>query len=348
MEKRVCINSGLKLSVLGTGCWAFGGGEYWGDQNQIDVNNVVHASYDMGINYFDTAEVYNEGRSESSLGEAIIGIPRDKIFIGTKVSPSNCYKKTLMEHCEASLKRLQTDYIDIYMVHWPLHPHSIKHFTEDKRIIENPPEISEVLEALKILKQQGKIQHFGVSNFSRILLKDLPLEEIAVNELPYNLLCRAVEYDALPFCEENGIGVIGYMALLQGILADNYPSLEDIPVWQRRTRHFNCKRTKECRHGENGAEEETMNALKDLRLICRDSGLSMAEIALKWILANSAITCTLVGSRNVRELEANINAVQDPLNKEIKTELDRITFPVMEKLGNHFDYYESAENDRTI
>jgi aryl-alcohol dehydrogenase-like predicted oxidoreductase len=348
MEKRACKNSGLEFSVLGTGCWAFGGGEYWGPQNQKDVINVVHASVDLGINYFDTAEVYNEGRSESSLGEAITGIPRDRLLIGTKVSPSNCYRETLAEHCEASLKRLRTDYIDIYMVHWPLHPHSIKHFTSDIRIIENPPEINEAMATLKLLKQQGKIRNFGVSNFSRNRLVNLPLEEIAVNELPYNLLCRAVEYDALPLCEERGIGVIGYMALLQGILADIYPALTDIPAWQRRTRHFNCKNTKDCRHGEAGAEDETNTALNGIRLICKETGIPMAEIAIKWILENPAITCTLVGSRNVSELKANVKAADDSLNKDIKAELDRITLPLMEKLGNHFDYYESAQNDRTL
>ena len=348
MNKRVCKNSGLELSALGTGCWAFGGGEYWGDQNQQEVNEVVHASVDRGINYFDTAEAYNEGRSESSLGEAIKGISRDKIVIGTKVSPSNCYKKTLIEHCTASLKRLQTDYIDLYMIHWPIHPHSIRHFTNDLKIIENPPAIEEALETLRELKQQGKIRYIGVSNFSNNRLNDLPLSEIAVNELPYNLLCRAVEYDTLPRCEEKGIGVIGYMALLQGILADIYPSLDDVPVWQRRTRHFNCKSTKECRHGEEGVEGETNEALKGIRRICAASGLTMPEIAIRWILENPAITCTLVGSRNVSELEANVKSVENPLSKEMKAELDRITLPVMEKLGNHFDYYESAKNDRTL
>ena len=348
MEKRLCKNTGLELSVLGTGCWAFGGGEYWGHQNQKDVNRVVHASVDLGVNYFDTAEAYNEGRSESSLGEAITGIPRDRLLIGTKVSPSNCYKETLIEHCEASLKRLQTDYIDLYMVHWPLHSHSIRHFTKDIGIIENPPKIEDALGTMQLLKQQGKIRNFGVSNFSCKRLENVPLEEIAVNELPYNLLCRAIEYDTLAFCEEKGIGVIGYMALLQGILADIYPSLEDVPVWQRRTRHFNCKHSKECRHGEGGAEKETETALKGIRRISNESGLPMAEIAIKWILKNTAITCALVGSRSVRELEKNVKAVHGPLSKDIKDELDRITLPVLEKLGNHFDYYESAENDRTI
>ncbi|HDR51710.1 MAG TPA: aldo/keto reductase [Mariniphaga anaerophila] len=347
MNYKKTKNGDLMLSAIGTGCWAFGGGQYWGAQDQKDVNEVVHASVDYGINYFDTAEAYNEGRSEISLGEAIKGIPREKFLIGTKVSPSNCYKQKLIEHCEASLKRLQTEYIDLYMVHWPIHPHSIKHFTSDSKIIENPPTIEEALESLRLLKQQGKIRNFGVSNFSLTRLKGLPNNEIAVNELPYNLLCRAIEYDTLPYSQENGIGIIGYMALLQGILADIYPTLEDVPVWQRRTRHFNCKSTKECRHGEGGAEKETNAALDGIRKICQNTGMSMAELSIKWILANHAITCTLVGSRNRNELESNINTVNNELDKDIKAELDQITLPLKEKLGNHFDYYESAENDRT-
>jgi aryl-alcohol dehydrogenase-like predicted oxidoreductase len=348
MEKRLCRNSGLELSVLGAGCWAFGGGEYWGAQNQNDVNKVVHASVDLGINYFDTAEAYNDGRSESSLGEAIQGIPRDKFIVGTKVSTSNCYKEILIAHCEASLKRLRTDYIDLYMVHWPIHPFSIRHFTDDVRIIENPPSTNEAFEALQLLKMQGKIKNFGVSNFSSNRLKDLSLKEIAVNELPYNLLCRAAEYDVLAECERNWIGVIGYMALLQGILADIYPSFSDIPAWQRRTRHFNCHSTKECRHGEVGAEKETDLALKNIRRICEETGFPMAEIAVKWVLENPAITCTLVGSRNVEELQVNVRSVDARLGKEIKEELDRATLPIREMLGNHFDYYESADNDRTL
>jgi aryl-alcohol dehydrogenase-like predicted oxidoreductase len=347
MKYNKTINGNLALSAIGTGCWAFGGGEYWGDQNQKDVNDVVRASVDLGINYFDTAEAYNEGRSEISLGEAIKGLPRDKFLIGTKVSPSNCYKEVLVKHCEASLKRLQTDYIDVYMVHWPIHPHSIKHFSNNAAVIENPPTIEEALDALRLLKQQGKIRNFGVSNFSIGRLNGLPTNEIAVNELPYNLLCRAIEYDTLPFCQENGIGIIGYMALLQGILADIYPTLGDVPVWQRRTRHFNCKSTKECRHGEEGAEDETNTALNEIRKVCIETGLTMPELSIKWILANQAITCTLVGSRNREELEANVRTVNNVLDREIINKLDQITQPLKEKLGNHFDYYESALNDRT-
>jgi aryl-alcohol dehydrogenase-like predicted oxidoreductase len=348
MEKRACKNSGLEFSVLGTGCWAFGGGTYWGEQDQKDVNEVVHASVDLGINYFDTAEAYNEGRSESSLGEAIREIQRDKVVIGSKVSPSNCYKETLTKHCEDSLKRLRTDYIDIYMLHWSIHPHSIRHFTDDSQIIENPPEIDEAFGALRLLKKQGKIRYFGVSNFSSNLLEDLPGEEIIVNELPYNLLCRAIEYNTLPYCQEKGIGVISYMALLQGILSGKYASIEEIPVMQRRTRHFDSKNNKKCRHGESGAEEEFLNALAGIRAICKSTGLSMAETAIQWIVQNPAITCTLAGARNIVQLEANVKAINVKLNQEIINDLDIITLPLMHKLGNHIDYYESAENDRTL
>ena len=347
MEKRICENSGLKLSVIGTGCWAFGGGEYWGEQNQNDVNEVVRASVDLGINYFDTAEVYNEGRSEISLGKAIKGIPRDKIVIGTKVSPSNCYRDVMIEHCNESLKRLKTDYIDLYMIHWPIHAHSIRHFSSDKQIIENPPQIEEAWETMELLKKEGKIRHAGVSNFSFSRLKDLALDKVAVNELPYNLLCRAIEYDTLSVCEKKGIGVIGYMALMQGILADIYPTLDDVPVWRRRTRHFNSRSNSECRHGEKGAEEETTAVLDGIRRICRETGLSMSELSIKWILENSSIACTIVGSRNLKQFSENVKAAGNPLAKDVKEELDNITLPLMEKLGNHFDYYESAQNDRT-
>jgi aryl-alcohol dehydrogenase-like predicted oxidoreductase len=347
MEKRICRNSGLELSVLGTGCWAFGGGEYWGNQDQNDVNNVVHASIDLGVNYFDTAEAYNDGRSEASLGEALRGIPRDSFLVGSKVSPSNCYPEILKQHCNDSLRRLRLDHIDIYMIHWPIHPHSIRHFTSDKTIIDNPPSSEEALEALRELRREGKIRFFGVSNYSRHRLEAITANELCVNQLPYNLLCRAIEYDAIGACRKHGIGIIGYMALLQGILADIYPSFRDIPVWQRRTRHFNSSATKECRHGEAGAEEETRGAIEGIRKICQETGIPMSDLAIRWILRNEALTCTLAGSRTVAELEANIRAATTELPEDIYAALNAVTEPVKEKLGNHFDYYESAENDRT-
>ncbi len=340
----------MELSVLGIGCWAFGGetSDYWGEQSQKDVNEVVHAAINLGVNYFDTAEGYNAGRSESALGVAMRNVYREKLVIGSKVSPSNCYEHTLIEHCEASLKRLGTDYLDIYMIHWPLHGQSIEYFTNDQEIIDNPPDTIDAYAALLRLKDEGKIRHIGVSNFSRKRLDDFPsLEPIDVNQLAYNLLSRAAEIETLPFCQEQGIGVIGYSSLMQGILTDAYPELDDIPPNRRRTRHFNSARTDVCRHGESGCEKEFLAAMAAIRQIATESGFSMRDLAIRWSFAHPAITCSLVGCRNVKQLKQNAEVLSQSLSPDLVEALNRATQPVRDVLGNHLDYYQSAENDRT-
>jgi aryl-alcohol dehydrogenase-like predicted oxidoreductase len=143
------------------GCWAFGGGEYWGPQDENAVDRTVRRAVELGVNYFDAAEVYNQGRSEKSLGLAIRGLPRDRLLIGTKISPNNTEPETLRAHCEASLRRLGTDYIDLYMVHWPVLPQAIVHFSRDGAC----PSPLAAFAALGMLQQQGKIRYVGVSNF---------------------------------------------------------------------------------------------------------------------------------------------------------------------------------------
>lgn len=163
MERRLLGKSDLKLSVLGMGCWQYGGGEYWGKQDQKDVNQVVHKALDLGVNYFDTAEVYNAGESEQSLGIALKG-KRNQAIIGSKISTSNIQSSTLRKHCEASLRRLQTDRIDLYMLHWPITELSVKHFTDNADVISNLPSIQSVFETMHDLQKEGKIRHIGISN----------------------------------------------------------------------------------------------------------------------------------------------------------------------------------------
>lgn len=346
METRKSGKSQLELAVLGLGCWPFGGGKYWGGQEQKDVNDVVKAAVDLGINYFDTAEAYNDGESEKSLGIAIKGVPRHKVIIGTKISPSNTRADVLTAHCEQSLQRLGTDYIDLYMVHWPITSKAIAHFTDEKIEV---PSVDDAFATIRRLKEQGKIRYIGVSNFAPSKLKEAldTKTEIVINELPYNLLCRAIEYETLPQCAAEGVGILGYMVLLQGILADIYPTLDDVPTWQRRTRHFDSRKCEEVRHGEEGAEAETNEALAGIRAIARDYGMTMPEMAIKWAIANPAITCVLAGSRNVKELKANVEAVEKPLPKEAVEKLNQVTDKLKNKLGTSFDYYETASNDRT-
>jgi aryl-alcohol dehydrogenase-like predicted oxidoreductase len=328
------------------GCWAYGGGEYWGAQDQRDVDAVVRTAVERGCTFFDTAEAYNDGASESSLGAALQGLPRDRVLIGTKISPSNTEPKALAEHCDASLRRLRTDYIDLYLVHWPITAHSIRHFADDP---VPTPSVPEAFAALAGLQQAGKIRWIGVSNFGRARLAEALATgvKIAANELPYNLLSRTIELEILPFCREQGIGVLGYMALMQGVLGDAYAALADVPARRRRTRHFDCRGNSLCRHGMPGAEAETTAALQAIRAVARRLGVTTAELSLQWALAGDGITSCLCGSRNVRQFQANLKAVQTPLGPAECAELGRITQPLLDALGPSFDYYENPANDRT-
>lgn len=343
---RRCGTSTLKLPILGMGCWAYGGGEYWGAQSQADVNTIVRHAVDAGCNFFDTAEAYNDGASERALGAALHGIPREKVILATKVSPANASARGLIEHCEASLDRLRTDYIDVYFVHWPITARAIRHFTTELVAV---PSVTEAFETLQLLQQAGKIRHIGVSNFgvARLVEALATGARIVVNELPYSLLTRAIEFEILPFCRTNGIGVIGYMSLLQGVLSDKYGALAELPAMRRRTRHFDARGTPLARHGTRGAEKETLEALRAIRDLARHWRMSTSGLALRWAMAGAGITCSLCGSRQPAEFQENLQAAREPLDDELVAELNRISEPLRQKLGPSFDYYEHPDNDRT-
>ncbi|HHU79057.1 MAG: aldo/keto reductase [Caldicoprobacterales bacterium] len=348
MQKRRLGKSDIFVSPIGMGCWAYGGGEYWGKQNQDDVNRVVSLALDMGINLFDTAEMYNNGASEISLGQALRG-RREEAVICSKVSPSNAYEGELQKHCEASLKRLNTDYIDVYMLHWPLDPISIKHFTDDPKKISEPPAVQEAFGALLDLKKQGKIREIGISNFGHEQMKEVldTGAEPVMNEMTYNILSRAIEKEVLPYCIEKDISIVGSMALQQGLLAGIYQKPEDVPPHQAHSRHFRHERGKgTSRHGEAGAETEVFEVVQRLREIADGMGIHIAQLSIAWVLAKTGIACTLVGSRNEKELLSNIKAAELNLTTELVREIDRLSEPVLEKLGHNPDYYENPKNSR--
>ncbi len=349
MEIRECGASGLKLSVLGIGCWSFGGedADYWGRQDQSDAEKVVQRAVELGINYFDTAEAYNSGRSETALGQVIRGVSRDSIVIGTKIAPSNAFPGLITEHCESSLRRLGTDYIDLYMIHWPL---TLKGIAPFDRSIAVPPAVDEVFAELLRLREQGKIRFIGVSNFGPARLQEAlgTGAVIAVNQLPYSLLSRAIEWETLPLCQRLGVGIIGYMALQQGLLSDRYSSSEELSPLRRRTRHFDNRKVPQARHGENGAETELEEALQGIRSCARELETTVSRLALAWCVVRAGVTCTLAGARNVEQLEENARAFDSPLSPQLAARLDEITRPLKEKLGPSLDYWETAVNDRTV
>jgi aryl-alcohol dehydrogenase-like predicted oxidoreductase len=328
------------------GCWAYGGGAYWGEQSQQDVNVVVQAALDRGINFFDTAEMYNNGESERALGKAL-GSRRKEAVICSKISPSNATKAR--EHLTASLRRLGTDYLDIYMLHWPVNPLSLQHFTQDKETLAHPPAIEEAYHQLEELKKEGLLRCIGMSNFGVKQMAEVVATgvQVDINEMPYNIVSRAIEAEIVPFCIKNDIALVASMGLQQGLLTGIYHTPGDVPPNQAHSRHFNQSRGKEAsRHGEEGAEEELFRVIAFLRELSLQTGYSPAALAIAWILNKPFIAAALVGSRNLSELTANISAGDIRLDQTIVDSIDEKSLPVLNKLGNSPDYYEHREKSR--
>jgi aryl-alcohol dehydrogenase-like predicted oxidoreductase len=342
------LHPGLSLSRIGIGCWPFGGGAYWGDQNQKDVDGVVHTAIERGLNVFDTARMYNDGASEISLGKALAGY-RDKAFVISKVNPAKAYRKTLREECEASLKCLGMDYIDMYMLHWPINPKGIQHFTKDPEVVKNPPTAAEAFETLAALKQEGKIRFIGVSNFGIKQTTEAAslCPDVAANELPYNIVSRAIEAEIIPFCAGHKIALITSMTLQQGVLTGLYQNAAEVPPHQAHSRHFSMETGKgTSRHNEPGAETEVFETVALLKKLAPELGLSVPQLSVAWVLANPHIGCALIGSRNITELEENIKVLDIKLPPEAKAAIDKASQKALDKLGSNPDYYENSKESR--
>lgn len=350
MEKRTCKKTGLELSVLGLGCWAFGGNgnDYWGAQSQQAADDIIREAVDLGITYFDTAEVYNNGRSEESLGQAIKGIDRDKIVIGSKILPNHLYEGQVAKHCEASLRRLQTDYLDLYMIHWPINRCSLRSFSDDQAVVDRPPTLEKAIDQLRELRERGLVRHIGISNFGPRQLDEVYALEpnIAANQVIYNLFSRAIEHKVIPLSRQHGTGIIAYMPLQQAMLTDRYDEINKLPELRRRTRHFHRDSTPLSRHDGEGAEAEINAALQHMKRLCADLGVTMPALALKWCTANPAITSTIVGTRKVSQLQSSVQALDVHLSETVMEELDCLTRPVLEKLGYGIDYFQSEQEQR--
>jgi aryl-alcohol dehydrogenase-like predicted oxidoreductase len=346
MKYRKLGASDIEVSVIGLGCWSFGGGAYWGAQSQQDADAVVAAAIERGVNFFDTAEVYNDGESERSLGLALKG-RRDKVVLASKINPAHA--GNVRKYLEASLSRLGTDYLDVYILHWPINPTALAHYTADKGVFDQPPRITEVFGQFEALQKEGLIRSIGLSNFGVKQMTEVVATGIRVdsNQLPYNIVSRAIETEIAPYCLAHDIGVSSSVSLQQGLLAGKYARPEDVPPPQAHFRHFKQERGgRESRHFEEGAEKELFEAVDCIRAISAETGLSCAQIALAWILQKPFMASTLVGCRNVAQLDANLSAVDVALSGEIMARIDAASLPVWQKLGDAADYYENRAKSR--
>ena len=334
MEKRFIGGSGIEATVYALGTMPLGGGSGWGQESEQEGIDTVHAAIDLGITILDTAESYNDGRSEEIVGKGLVG-RRDKVILASKVSNRNVAPADLRAHCEASLTRLQTDYIDLYQVHWPIRDASV----------------DDAFATLADLKAEGKIRAIGISNHG---VQDLGEalaagEPIVSNQMHYNLLSRAIEGEIVPICVENKIDIIAYMPMLQGLLVGLYNTPDEVSPFRARTRHFRAGRGG-SRHGEPGAEEETFAALARIRSIADDLGVPMVGLALAWVAARPYVSTVLVGSRKPKQLASNLEAAQlaaAKLTGDTIAALDDATEKLRVTLGNNPDYWQNEENSRS-
>lgn len=320
----------LTVSSIAMGCWAFAGGSNWGRQEKAESIAAVHAALDAGINFFDTAEGYrDEEDSETILGQALLG-RRDKAVIATKASGAHLAGNALQQACERSLQRLQTDYIDLYQIHWP----------------SRQVPLAETVTALEQLRQQGKVRAIGVSNFGLQDLSDLlTLARCETNQLPYSLLWRAIEYEIRQKCVDNGVGILCYSPLAQGLLSGKYASPEEFPEGRARTRHFSSARS-QTRHGEAGHEREVFVAIAKIREICRRLQQPMPQVALAWLLHQPGVIAAIAGARTLSQAKQLAQAATLDLPAEIITALNEATAEVKAKLGPNPDMWQSQSRFR--
>jgi aryl-alcohol dehydrogenase-like predicted oxidoreductase len=330
MERRKLGRSGIEVSPLSLGCWALAGGSGWGDQDERSAIATIHAALDQGINFFDSAESYGDGVSEEIVGKALSD-RRDKAIIASKISPNHTAPDELRGYLEASLARLQTDYVDVYMIHWPIRTHAV----------------ADSLAVLQALKEEGKIRAIGVSNFARLDLTEAVGTgvQLDVNQLHYSLLSRAIEYEILPLCRRFEVSVTTYMPLLQGLLTGKYRTLEDVPAFRLRTRHFSSDRPM-SRHGDVGAEAEVVTALSAVRTIAEELGEPMANVALAWVMAQPGVASVIAGARSPDQVARNVQATALSLAPETIARLNEATDPVKQALGANADYWQTEENSR--
>lgn len=260
MDRVTISKTDIVVSRLSLGTWAFGSDPVWGEQDDQACIDTVAAALDCGINFIDTAAVYASGRSEEILGRALQG-RRDQAVVATKVAGTLTHQGVI-DACEGSLKRLQTDYVDVYYIHWP----------------EYSIPLDETLTALHKLRDAGKIRAAGVSNFGPQTLDDLARtgdDIVSLHQLPYSLFWRAVEFGILPKTQSQGMMGVAYSVLAQGLLTGRYTSYADVPPGLHVTRFYG-----DGPHGEAGCEKEVFDALAKLRPLAEAAGVSLADLAI--------------------------------------------------------------------
>ncbi|GAC1427096.1 MAG: aldo/keto reductase [Ktedonobacteraceae bacterium] len=311
MHTRQLGKTDMHITPIGFGAWAIGGGDWsfgWGNQEDQDSIAAIKHSLNMGVNWIDTAAVYGLGHSEEVVGEAIKG--RERPYIFTKCSlvwdenrkqSSSLKADSIQRECEASLKRLGVDYIDLYQIHWP-----------------NPePDIEEGWGKLVDLKKQGKVRAIGVSNFNVEQMKRAQkIAPIDTLQPPYSLLHPDVQNEILPFCEQENIGVIVYSPMASGLLTGTMTK-----------KRVNAMPDNDWRKKSQDFQEPRLSRNLKFAELLSDIGfphnVSAGVVAIAWTLHNTAVTGAIVGSRSQAQVDGIIPAAEFRLSTSELADIEK-------------------------
>jgi aryl-alcohol dehydrogenase-like predicted oxidoreductase len=318
MELRPLGRTGVQVSKLCLGTMMFGA---WGNTDHDDSVRVIHAALDAGVNFVDTADVYSAGESEEIVGKALRTPPsrRDDVVLATKFfmpmgedpNRRGGSRRWIIQAVENSLRRLGTDWIDLYQVHRP----------------DPETDVDETLGALTDLVQQGKVRSIGSSSFSageiveaQWSARDRRLERFRTEQPPYSLLTRGIELDVLPTARRHGMGILTYSPLAGGWLSGSWTadSSPTSPARQRLAARFDMSLP------EN---QRKLDAVQQLAEVATDAGLSMIELAVAFVVNHPAVTSAIVGPRTMEQLESQLPAADVVLDPAILDRVDEIVRP---------------------
>lgn len=322
MEKVTLGTSGIQISPLSLGTWAFAGGKLWGESDDRAAIQTVHYALDNGINLIDTAERYGDGKSEEVVGRALKD-RRSSAILATKVYTDALHYQDVIAHCDASLRRMQTDYIDIYQIHWP-----------DPNI-----PLEETFGAFEDLKKAGKIRVSGICNAGVSCIQSLkPSYGVVMNQLPYSLIWRIAEKAIIPATQRMGVSVWAYSPLAQGLLTGKFHCVEDVPLARRETRFYSCK-WKQGRHNDPGFEKEIFSFIRLLSDRAEKAGYTPAEVAMNFLKRRRAVKSVLVGARSPQQLAQNISSYEATIPSGWMEEMESISDSLKSIMGDNADMW---------
>jgi aryl-alcohol dehydrogenase-like predicted oxidoreductase len=318
VEYRTLGTTGVKVSPLCLGAMMFGA---WGNTDHDDSVRIIHQALDAGINFIDTADVYSAGESEEIVGKALAGGRRDNVVLATKFharmgsdpNQQGNSRRWIMQEIDASLRRLQTDWIDLYQVHRPL---------------PEECDVDETLGALTDLVHAGKIRYLGSSTFPAHLIVEAQWvaerrarERFVCEQPPYSLLVRGIEADVLPVCRRYGMGVIPWSPLAGGWLSGRYRKGKETPTSLRAER---IPGRYDMSLPENQRKLEAADRLAQL---AEEAGMTLIELALAFVLQHPAVTAAIIGPRTMEQLESQLAAPKIRLDATLLDRIDEIVPP---------------------